>query len=682
MAVVGISFGSATSGTGFDVSATVASIVSNLRQVENPWNTKITELKADDTALTSIGTDLSALSTSLTTLTNFQGVMAEKQGSSSNSDVLTLTTAAATASAGTHSIVVSQLAQTASDYSDYIAATDTLSGALTIQVGTGTATTIPVVSGTSDTLKTYAAAINAADIGVTASVISDASGSSLSIVSKTSGSTGGLTITQGGTVAGTATSTTAATSVAPTDTDAATNTFTLGASTDKLSGTFSYAVGGGTAATVNLGSTPLSLADTVTALNNDSGFTTAGLTASYSGNKLIITGATDATGTATIDTSASSLTTTPASVTYGGLAGGTSTSAAASVASTSSTQATNTFTLGASTDKLSGTFSYAVGGGTAATVNLGSTPLSLANTVTALNNDSGFMAAGLTASYSGNKLIITGATGDSGSATIDTTGSSLVTTPASTLTMNTGLAAQDAKISVDGGATRTYSSNTISTAITGVTFQILSKSDTPVQVQIVNYNTDIETAFATFVSAYNTVLTDLKTQEGYDSSGNAEPLYGNPVISQIQSALSIALTSGTASGKINNLYQLGISVTSTGALSLDSSALGDTLNNNFADVVGFMQNTGGFGQNLKTTLNNMGSSSSTGAIYLAIAANTAQQSTLTDNISKQETLISAQEASLTSELNTANEILQAIPQQLTEMDMLYSAMTGYNAKSS
>ncbi len=154
MGAVGINFGSVTSGSGFDVTTTVASIVANLQQVETPWNNQLTSLKADDTALTSIGTDLSSLGTSLQALTDFEGVMTEKEGSSSDTDILTLSSASATATAGSHTVVVSQLAQTASDYSDPIASTDTISGALTIKVGTGPATTIPVVSGTSDTMTT------------------------------------------------------------------------------------------------------------------------------------------------------------------------------------------------------------------------------------------------------------------------------------------------------------------------------------------------------------------------------------------------------------------------------------------------------------------------------------------------------------------------------------------------
>jgi flagellar hook-associated protein 2 len=573
MGAVGINFGSATSGAGFDVTTTVASIVANLQQVETPWNTQLTALKADDTALTSIGKDLSSLSTSLSALTDFQGVMAEKQGSSSDTNILTLTSAGPTATSGNHTVVVSQLAQTASDYSDPIAASDTISGALTLQVGSGPATTIPVVSGTSDTLATYAAAINLADIGISASVISDTTGSRLSLVSKSSGLAGALTVTQGGTAAATTAATTAAFDVAPTASVAASNTFTLPTAASQISGTFSYAVGSASPATVNLGATPLSLTAAAAALNGDGGFSAAGLNATVSGNKLIITGATDPTGAATINTTASSLTTTTPAAAYAGL-----------------------------TD---------------------------------------------------------------------------VTTPASTLKINTGLTAQDALLTVDGISVDS-SSNTVSTAIPGVTFQLLSHSTTPVQVEITNDNSVVESAFSTFVSAYNTVLTDLTTQEGNTSTGTPEPLYGNPVVAQLQSALSMALTTGAASGAVSNLYQLGISVGSTGTLSLNNSTLDSILNSNYSDVVGFLQNSGSFGQSLTTTLGTLGNSNSTGAISLALSSDTSQETTLNDNITAQDALIATQKANITTELNTANQTLQAIPQQLDEMNELYSAMTGYN----
>ena len=78
MGSVGISFGSPTSGQGFDVSTTVSAIVANLQAVETPWKNQLTTLQSQDTALTSIGTDLSSLSTALNALNAFDGVFRRK----------------------------------------------------------------------------------------------------------------------------------------------------------------------------------------------------------------------------------------------------------------------------------------------------------------------------------------------------------------------------------------------------------------------------------------------------------------------------------------------------------------------------------------------------------------------------------------------------------------------------
>jgi flagellar hook-associated protein 2 len=54
------------------------------------------------------------------------------------------------------------------------------------------------------------------------------------------------------------------------------------------------------------------------------------------------------------------------------------------------------------------------------------------------------------------------------------------------------------------------------------------------------------------------------------------------------------------------------------------------------------------------------------------------ESTLNANISREESLISVEQASLTNELNQANEIMQQLPSQLNGMNELYSAITGYD----
>ena len=81
-------------------------------------------------------------------------------------------------------------------------ASDTLTGALSIQVGSGTAANFPL-DATTNTLAKMAEAITQASIGVTASVVTNSDGSSsLSLVSGTQGSAGSLTVTSSVTDAG------------------------------------------------------------------------------------------------------------------------------------------------------------------------------------------------------------------------------------------------------------------------------------------------------------------------------------------------------------------------------------------------------------------------------------------------------------------------------------------------
>jgi flagellar hook-associated protein 2 len=453
MGTVGLNFGAINSGQGIDVASTVSQIIAIEQAVETPWKNQLTTLKAQDTALSSLGTDLSTLSSSLQALTDFSGVFASKQGSSSDTNVVVLSSATPAASAGSHSITVNSLAQTSSAYSGAIAnASDTLSGTLTIQVGSGTAKSITIDSN-SNTLASLAAAINAASMGVRASVIKDTSGSRLSLVSATSGAAGQITLTS-------------------------------------------------------------SLSDT----------TTGGAVAFQQGQQ-----------------------------------------------------------------------------------------------------------------------------------------------------------GKDASLSVDG-LDVTTASNTVSDVIPGVTFQMLaiSGASQPVQVQITNDNSSIEQAMSAFVTAYNAVVTDIKTQEGKDSSGNAQPLYGDPTLALIQNQLTSGLLGGAASGAINNLAQLGLSVGQDGKLTLNAGDLEAALNSNFSDVEGFLQSAKGFGQTLTKALNGLSSTFTTGAIYLALQQNASQEAALNDSISDQEVRIAADKARLTTQLNAANQILQSLPDQLNQVDQLYNAVTGYS----
>ncbi len=459
MGNVGLNFGSATSGNGFDVAATINQIVANLQTVETPWKTQLTKFTNQDTQLSSLGTQLSSLTSDLQNLSDFTGVLAGKKGSSSNENILSLSSANSSATAGTHTITVQNLAQTSTAVSGIVAAADTLSGSVAIQVGIGAVYNVNVGdASTPATIDGLATAINRANIGVTATVLTDMKGSRLSIVSSTDGSAGVLTVSS-------------------------------------------------------------TLTDT--------------------------------------------------------------------------------------------------------------------------------------------------------------------TTDSQSVSLTQIQPGKDANLLVDG-VELSSASNTVTNAIPGVTFQLLAAptSGEAVQVVITNDTLSVVSAVNQFVTDYNAVMKAVNTQEGNDSSGNAQPLYGTSVLARLQESLQSGLSSIYGTGAVNNLSSVGITFNKDGTISLNSDSLTSVLDSNYAGVTAFFQNSGGFGATFGQTLDNLGNTYSSGAITLALKENKSQEEALNNNIAKQETLIATQKEHLTAELNAANQTLQAIPSLVDQISMMYSAMTGYNSKSS
>jgi len=146
-------------------------------------------------------------------------------------------------------------------------------------------------------------------------------------------------------------------------------------------------------------------------------------------------------------------------------------------------------------------------------------------------------------------------------------------------------------------------------------------------------------------------------------------------------ATNATLNYNDGGSDINSLTTLGISVNNDGSLKLDTTSLDSVLNSDYSSVVGFFQNVNSWGQTFSNVLANAGSNSPTGALSLASTSNSNIESTLNAEISKENSIISAQQTSLTAELNSANEIMQQLPSELDGVNELYSAITGYNQSS-
>ena len=182
---------------GIDVTAAVAAAIYADRAPERAWQADVTTLGSQTTALTAIQTATEALATDMQNLNTLTGPLAARTVTSSNSNYLTATAATGTTT-GTHTVVINSLAATGSWYSDLESSpTATLpTSSMTITTTAGATATIATGSGnTGDTLADLATAINADSLGVTATVISDTTGSRLAIVSNSPGAAADFSVT-------------------------------------------------------------------------------------------------------------------------------------------------------------------------------------------------------------------------------------------------------------------------------------------------------------------------------------------------------------------------------------------------------------------------------------------------------------------------------------------------------
>ncbi len=194
-------------GTGLDVTSLVSEIVSNQSGQMQQWQNQLSDLANQSGILSGINTELSSLQTAVQALTDPTGALAAQSATSSDSGILTAISDTS-AVAGTHQIVVQNLATNGTVYTQAMADGDTSflasgagTGDIKLQIGgsTGTTRDISITKGSNDTLSTLASYINQQNWGVTANVVTDSTGARLAIYSQSTGSAGALAITSNNT---------------------------------------------------------------------------------------------------------------------------------------------------------------------------------------------------------------------------------------------------------------------------------------------------------------------------------------------------------------------------------------------------------------------------------------------------------------------------------------------------
>jgi flagellar hook-associated protein 2 len=152
------------------------------------------------------------------------------------------------------------------------------------------------------------------------------------------------------------------------------------------------------------------------------------------------------------------------------------------------------------------------------------------------------------------------------------TGAISVLNNTSSLTFNTSVGGTDATFTVDG-VPFDSTTNTFAGAIPGVTLNLLAAIGTvPVQVSIGPDVTQATQAINNFVSAYNTVVSDINQQFTVDPSTNSEgPLGGDNSLRLLQSSLLADAGYSPANGTLfaNAVANATTSILPSGAPSAD-----------------------------------------------------------------------------------------------------------------
>lgn len=153
---------------------------------------------------------------------------------------------------------------------------------------------------------------------------------------------------------------------------------------------------------------------------------------------------------------------------------------------------------------------------------------------------------------------------------------------------------KDASFTVDGVA-MTSESNTVTTAIPGVTLSLAGADpSTSITVNVDNDAASIESKVKGMLDAYNDVIKFINSQMTYnsDTKKTGGPLFGDNQLKAIKQSLQSAILSKVSDSTVSYLSDVGVSIGNDNTLSLKSDTFKAKLATSFNDVVKLFANSG------------------------------------------------------------------------------------------
>jgi flagellar hook-associated protein 2 len=195
-----------------------------------------------------------------------------------------------------------------------------------------------------------------------------------------------------------------------------------------------------------------------------------------------------------------------------------------------------------------------------------------------------------------------------------------------------------------GGFLASSSTNTFKNVLPGATVTVNGTSATPVTLGVATSNSNLGTAVQAFVDTFNTLHSGLASATSYDTTTNTGAiLQGDGSLLQVESDLT-NLLSGTinGAGSIQSLAALGITINQDGSLQLDSNQLQNQLTTNPQAVQQFFTTAGsGFSDRISGLVDQLAGPAN------SLLVN--RVATLTDTIQSNQQRINTLNARLTSD---------------------------------
>jgi flagellar hook-associated protein 2 len=127
----------------------------------------------------------------------------------------------------------------------------------------------------------------------------------------------------------------------------------------------------------------------------------------------------------------------------------------------------------------------------------------------------------------------------------------------------------------------TSKTNTLDALIPGVTIDLLSTSDSPIQITVNEDREAITSAVSDFVSSFNGLIDKMNEHDSYNADTEERGLLlGDPTLARLRSAIYNAVigSNGDLTGRYDSLSEIGVTVGSGAKLRFDQAKFTEALN--------------------------------------------------------------------------------------------------------